>query len=109
MTYAWLMRIRVETDRRFCEKTPGNCFIIPFLDRCFTGAKFIHIVRDGRDAALSLSKKPWYKSESRHSGVRDPDGTSSGRRRGSGWKLNASRIMFEPMTSIDASGFGGAT
>lgn len=73
-TYAWLMRINMETDLRFCEKTPGNCFVIPFLDRSFTGAKFIHIVRDGRDAAISLAKKPWYRNEARHSGARDPDG-----------------------------------
>ena len=73
-TYAWLMRRRMETDLRFCEKTPGNCFIMPFLDRAFDSARFIHIVRDGRDAALSLSKKPWYRSDSGQSGIRDPDG-----------------------------------
>jgi hypothetical protein len=74
MTYAWLMRMSFETNLRFCEKTPGNCFIVPFLYRSFTGAKFIHIVRDGRDAALSLSRKPWYGNKSRDSGGRDPDG-----------------------------------
>ena len=72
--YALLMRMSNETDLRFCEKTPGNCFILPFLHRTFSNAKFIHIVRDGRDAALSLSKKPWYRNDSRGSGVRDPDG-----------------------------------
>jgi hypothetical protein len=73
-TYAWLMRMSGETDLRFCEKTPGNCFILPFLSRTFGDAKFIHIVRDGRDSALSLSKKPWYANASRDSGLRDPDG-----------------------------------
>ena len=73
-TYAWLMRMSAETDLRFCEKTPGNCFIIPFLNEAFRDAKFIHIVRDGRDAALSLSKKPWYTAEAAKSGRRDPDG-----------------------------------
>ena len=73
-TYKWLMRLRMKTDLRFCEKTPGNCFILPFLYRNFDGARFIHIVRDGRDAALSLSQKPWYSNDSRHSGIRDPDG-----------------------------------
>ncbi|MEO1203568.1 MAG: sulfotransferase, partial [Pseudomonadota bacterium] len=72
--FAWLMRIEYEPDLRFCEKTPGNCFILPFLHRAFPDAKFIHIVRDGRDAALSLSKKPWYRNDSRDSGERDPDG-----------------------------------
>ena len=73
-TYAWLMRLSAETDLRFCEKTPGNCFIQPFLKETFPDAKFIHIVRDGRDAALSLSRKPWYRNDVRDSGLRDPDG-----------------------------------
>lgn len=73
-TYALLMRMSKETDLRFCEKTPGNCFIIPFLHRTFKGARFVHIVRDGRDAALSLTKKPWYRNSSAASGKRDPDG-----------------------------------
>lgn len=73
-TYSLLMRMSKETDLRFCEKTPGNCFIIPFLHRSFSGAKFIHIVRDGRDAAQSLTKKPWYSNASADSGLRDPDG-----------------------------------
>ena len=74
MTYSWLMRLSAETDLRFCEKTPGNCFIIPFLDRAFRNAKFIHIVRDGRDAALSLSRKPWYTTAAAADGLHDPDG-----------------------------------
>jgi hypothetical protein len=73
-TYAWLMRMSVETDLRFCEKTPGNCFILPFLQSTFPDAKFVHIIRDGRDAALSLSRKPWYINENKDSGIRDPDG-----------------------------------
>jgi len=73
-TYAWLMRMSAETDLRFCEKTPGNCFIQPFLKATFPDAKFIHIVRDGRDSALSLSKKPWYRNDVKDSGKRDPDG-----------------------------------
>jgi hypothetical protein len=73
-TYKCLMRLSRKTDLRFCEKTPGNCFIMPFLYRTFEGARFIHIVRDGRDVALSLSQKPWYRNESRFSGARDPDG-----------------------------------
>lgn len=72
--YAWLMRVRREPAAVFCEKTPGNCFIIPFLHRTFPDARFIHIVRDGRDSALSLSKKNWYANESKVLYKRDPDG-----------------------------------
>lgn len=72
--YSWLMRISHKTDSVFCEKTPGNCFIVSFLYRTFPGARFIHIVRDGRDSALSLAKKGWYANEAKGKFLRDPDG-----------------------------------
>jgi len=38
---------------RFGDKTPPYIHIVPQLLRLFPGAKFIHLVRDGRDVALS--------------------------------------------------------
>lgn len=72
--YAWLMLTHLNGDLRFCEKTPRNCFILPFLWQTFPDAKFIHIIRDGRDASLSLSHKPWYKNDMKGSGAKDPGG-----------------------------------
>ena len=72
--YRWLLRIHVDGDLRFAEKTPRNCFLIPFLSRAFPEAQFIHIMRDGRDAALSHSKKPWLQVASADSGKREPGG-----------------------------------
>jgi len=63
-TYRWLLRIHGDGDLRFAEKTPRNAFIVPFLRRAFPAARFIHIIRDGRDAALSHSKKPWLQAAS---------------------------------------------
>lgn len=42
--------------RYLIEKTPSNCLRIPFLCEMFPDAKYIHIVRDGRDVALSSWK-----------------------------------------------------
>ncbi len=80
--YAWLLRMQLDPDLRFCEKTPGNCFILPFLRETFPRAKFIHIIRDGRDSAISLAKKPWYQIAMNGQYRRDPDGYlfGSGRR-----------------------------
>ena len=72
--FSWLMRLHLDGDLRFAEKTPQDCFVIPFLSYAFPDAKFIHIIRDGRDAALSLAHKPWHRNDSSHSTVRDPDG-----------------------------------
>lgn len=74
MVYAWLMRIHGDGDLRFVEKTPRNCCIIPFLSEAFPDAQFIHIVRDGRDSALSLSKKPWLAQRAANSGKYEPGG-----------------------------------
>lgn len=38
---------------RYAEKTPMNVMHIPFLARTFPEARFIHLIRDGRDVALS--------------------------------------------------------
>ncbi len=38
---------------RYAEKTPMNVIHIPFLARAFPEARFIHLIRDGRDVALS--------------------------------------------------------
>jgi len=39
--------------RAIGEKTPDNISFLPLLDTAFPRAKFIHIVRDGRDCAIS--------------------------------------------------------
>jgi len=39
------------------EKTPSNSMRIDFLKTIFPEAKFIHIIRDGRDVAVSIRKK----------------------------------------------------
>lgn len=63
---------------RFAEKNPENCFIVPFLFRTFPDALFVHIVRDGRDAAVSHAEKPWLAAKSAASGKRGRGGTAWG-------------------------------
>jgi hypothetical protein len=58
-TYRWLARLRSDGDLQFVEKTPRNAMLVPFLARTFPDSRFIHIVRDGRDVALSWSERPW--------------------------------------------------
>ena len=72
--YKWLLRIHHNGDLRFAEKTPRNCLIVPFLAQTFPEAQFIHIIRDGRDVALSLSKKPWFLASEANLGRYEPGG-----------------------------------
>lgn len=72
--YAWLMRAELDGGLRFCDKTPTNSLLIPFLDRAFPEAQFIHIVRDGRDVAVSHLQKPWLLASAKGSTLREPGG-----------------------------------
>jgi hypothetical protein len=72
--FAWLLRTELEGGLRFAEKTPTNTMLIPFLDRSFKDAQFLHIVRDGRDAAASHMEKPWLRADSVGNGIREPGG-----------------------------------
>lgn len=72
--YALLMRLQGDGDLQFAEKTPQASMIIPFLYETFPDAKFIHIIRDGRDSSLSLSKKPWYRNDRHGTGAKEPGG-----------------------------------
>jgi hypothetical protein len=71
--YAWLLRMEHDGGLRFCEKTPTNALLIPFLDAAFKDARFIHIVRDGRDAAASHMHQPWLRADAT-TGKREPGG-----------------------------------
>jgi Sulfotransferase family len=72
--YRWMARVELDGDLRFAEKTPTNIFLIPFLSMAFPDSQFIHIIRDGRDAASSHMHKPWLRAEDAWSGEREPGG-----------------------------------
>ena len=57
---SWILQIMVrnadaptESILALGDKTPANSFHITTLKRLFPGAQFIHILRDGRDVAVS--------------------------------------------------------
>jgi len=74
LVYRWLVRVERDGDLRFSEKTPTNILLIPFLAQAFPDSQFIHIIRDGRDAASSHMHKPWLRAEDAWSGEREPGG-----------------------------------
>ncbi len=45
---------------RWGEKTPNNVRYITTIARLFPDARFVHIIRDGRDIACSLKTVGWY-------------------------------------------------
>lgn len=49
--------LRKRKKNRFMEKTPSNCFRMPFIKEIFPDAKILHVIRDGRDVAISAIRQ----------------------------------------------------
>ncbi len=50
---------RMQGAIRWADCTPMNLLLMPEIRRSFPDARFLHIHRDGRDVALSLSRLRW--------------------------------------------------
>lgn len=50
---------RSQGKRRWAEKTPANIYHMERLAREFPSSRFVHVIRDGRDVALSRRKLGW--------------------------------------------------
>jgi hypothetical protein len=46
-------QLKIHGKQRFGDKTPPYIHIIPEISTIYPGAKFIHLIRDGRDVAIS--------------------------------------------------------
>ncbi len=77
-SYGLLQVAAAEGGRRFVEKNPENCFVVPFLVRTFPDARFVQIIRDGRDVAVSHAEKPWLSAKSAGTGRRGRGGQAWG-------------------------------
>lgn len=53
--------MRKAGKQRWAEKTPRNISRIGEIFRCFPEARFVHVLRDGRDVACSLRTHPRHK------------------------------------------------
>jgi hypothetical protein len=74
LSYSALLLAALDGGRRFSEKNPENSFVLPFLAATLPGAVFVHIVRDGRDVAVSHAEKPWLSAASAGAGRRGRGG-----------------------------------
>jgi hypothetical protein len=59
MTAAYSAYARLQEKSRWGDKTPRYVENIPLLARLFPEAKFIHLIRDGRNVALSYAEVPF--------------------------------------------------
>lgn len=52
--------MEIEGKSRWGDKTPAYIEIVPALATMFDDAKFIHLIRDGRDVAKSFQRQGWH-------------------------------------------------
>ncbi len=57
--------LQANGKRRWAEKTPHNLLYIRQLSRIFPEARFVHVLRDGRDVAASLVEMQWFDIKSK--------------------------------------------
>src|SRR4051794_8815311 len=55
----------------WAEKTPGNVVRFDFVRRHFPNARFVHIIRDGRDVVCSFREQRWPKPCGRRSSLEE--------------------------------------
>lgn len=82
------------------DKTPNYVFHLRLLAKTFPNARFVHIIRDGRDVALSLLEMPWGPSRFDEAAYYWKRRVELGRRTGSA--LGADRyheILYEDLVS----------
>lgn len=51
--------VRMQRAERWMEATPAHVLYIEEIKRDFPNALIVHVIRDGRDAALSLDRQRW--------------------------------------------------
>lgn len=62
--YTAFLKYKKKTGSKIVvDKSPRNSLKIPFIRKIFPQARFIHILRDGRDATLSIHKE-WLRRKS---------------------------------------------
>jgi hypothetical protein len=86
---------------RYADKTPTHVLHLPRLGRLFPESRFVHLVRDGRDVALSYCSVAWGPSTVAEAAVEWRRRVAAGRR--AGRRLGAGRYLEVPYESLVAS------
>jgi hypothetical protein len=68
--------------RRYADKTPMHVRYLPRLARLFPEARFVHVIRDGRDVALSYQSVTWGPTTATQAAIRWRGDVRRGRRDG---------------------------
>src|SRR5439155_5974632 len=63
MRRIYALYARSQGKTRYGDKTPWFVLYLPLLSRMFPEARFLHLIRDGRDVALAIRDVDWGPSD----------------------------------------------
>jgi hypothetical protein len=86
-----------EGKERWCEKTPMHVFHMQTLAEVFPDAKFIHMIRDGRDCAVSCYRR--WKTHPVGAAFRWQEATRTGRTVGLTLRSRYKEVRYEDITT----------
>jgi hypothetical protein len=101
---------------RWAEKTPEHLYTMPEIKRAMPDAKFVHVIRDGRDVALSLDKQgfirpfPWDRTRALQAAALHwrwviSYGRKAGRRMGADYmEVHYEDLLSQPQQTLDRIG-----
>lgn len=92
-----------EGKQSWCEKSPMHVHRMPLLADAFPRAKFIHIIRDGRDCAASFHRRWRYHPV--RTIARWKEAVSAGRRHGQLLGLRYHEVRYEVVTGSPEPAF----
>lgn len=99
---SWLIRAMESGHRFLVEKTPQHLYTMPLIAELFPGSMFVHVIRDGRDVAVSVEEaaRSWPRGRVRSADPRAVAGRwafaiETARREADAHSLRYAEVRFE--------------
>ncbi|CAD5918919.1 sulfotransferase family protein [Planktothrix agardhii] len=92
--------------QRWGDKSPRHVKYIPLLAESFPHAKFVHIIRDGRDVAISIRKAKWVSNNMQEAATYWKQRVKAGRLGGSTlskdryYEVYYEQLVYEPEKTL---------